>query len=155
MPAPDQLLVLNPSRCTGCRICELACVEEHYGPIPGHNLEHRWVYERRRLAIRKGRGDTPWRIEVCDHCTEHPCVATCPHHALLTWSNGAVSLLEPRCTGCGACISACDRHAIRRVNEIDKAIKCDGCHDRASPPACVRACPEDALHMSPIGDIGR
>lgn len=145
LPAPDALLALDPARCTGCRLCELACVEDHYGPVPGHDVEHPLVYDRRRLAIRPV--GASWRIEVCDHCAPHPCVGACPHHALLTWPNGAVSLVEPRCTGCGACIAVCDRRAIRRVNALTVAIKCDGCGDREGEPACVRACPEDALHM--------
>ena len=147
---PTDLLVLNPGRCTGCRLCELACVEDHYGPVPGGDVRHPLVYERRRLAIRPL--DESWRIEVCDHCGAQPCVSACPHLALLRWPGGAVSLLESRCTGCGACIAVCDRSAIRRVNALDIAIKCDGCSDRDGPPACVRACPEDALHMAPIPD---
>lgn len=148
LPPPDALLALTPERCTGCRLCELACVEDHYGPVPGHDLEHPLVYDRRRLAIRPVAES--WRIEVCDHCEARPCVASCPHHALLSWPNGAVTLVEPRCTGCGACIAVCDRRAIRRVTELSVAIKCDGCQDRPGPPACVRACPEDALRMVPL-----
>lgn len=123
-------------------------MEDHYGPVPDHDLEHPLVYDRRRLAIRRAAGS--WRLEVCDHCGPHPCVGTCPHHALLLWPGGAVTLVEPRCTGCGACISACDRRAIRRVNALSVAIKCDGCQDREGAPACVRACPEDALWMEPF-----
>ncbi len=152
-PPPDAMLALDPARCTGCRLCELACVEDHYGPVPGGDLDHPLVYDRRRLAIRPLRGPDgagSWRIEVCDHCEPHPCVGTCPHHALLAWPSGAVTLVEPRCTGCGACISACDRRAIRRVNALTVAIKCDGCQDREGAPACVRVCPEDALSMVPL-----
>lgn len=145
MPRPEQMIALRADRCTGCRLCELACVEEHYGPVPGHDISHPRVFERRRLAIRGELG--AWRLETCDHCEPHPCVGACPHLALLRWPGGAVSLVEPRCTGCGACIAVCDRHAIRRVNALDKAIKCDGCGGREQPPACVRACPEDALAL--------
>lgn len=150
LPAPDATIVLDPARCTGCRLCELACVEEHFGPVPEHDVEHPLVYDRRRLAIRPATSGGPWRIEVCDHCEPHPCVGVCPHHALIPWRNGAVTLLTPRCTGCGACITACDRHAIRRVSALSVAIKCDGCHDRPGPPACVRACPDDALGLAPL-----
>lgn len=142
------MLALDPARCTGCRLCELACVEAFYGPVPGHDVQHPLVYDRRRLAIRPAADS--WRIEVCDHCEAHPCVASCPHRALLTWPSGAVTLVEPRCTGCGACIAVCDRHAIRRVNALNVAIKCDGCQDRPGAPPCVSACPEDALRMVPL-----
>ena len=148
MPAPSLVLELSPAACTGCRRCELACVERHYGPVPGHDLEHPLVYDRRRLAIRGEPG--AWRLEACDHCEAQSCVPTCPHLALLAWPNGAVTLLEPRCTGCGACVSACDRHAIRRVGALSKAIKCDGCVADGERPACVLACPDDALRMAPL-----
>lgn len=153
MPAPTLMLSLRQTACTGCRLCELACVEKHYGPVPGHDVEHPLVYDRRRLAIRPGRpaDEGAWRLEACDHCDARSCVPTCPHHALLSWANGAVTLVEPRCTGCGACISACDRHAIRRVGALSKAIKCDGCREDGEHPACVKACPEDALVMVTIG----
>lgn len=145
MSAPRAHVRLDPDRCTGCRLCELACVEDRYGPVPGETVEKRLeqptVYERRRLRIVLG---DVLDIEVCDHCEAHPCVAICPHHALLAWPSGQVDLREDRCTGCGKCIAACDRHAIRRVNALDIAVKCDGCAHRPGE-ACVEACPEDAL----------
>lgn len=149
MPAPTLMLSLDAAACTGCRLCELACVERHYGPVPDHDVEHPLVFNRRRLAIR-GSGEGGWRLEACDHCEARSCVPTCPHLALLTWGNGAVTLFEPRCTGCGACIAACDRHAIRRVGALSKAIKCDGCASDGERPACVVACPHDALRMVPL-----
>ena len=139
------LLQLDAARCTGCRLCELACVEHFYGPVG--DVEAPVVYERRRLAIRGAPGG--WRLEVCDHCEAHPCVAVCPHHAILAYSSGAVRLREDRCTGCGACLPACDRHAIRRVSALTVAVKCDGCLPRAGPPPCARACPHDALSAAP------
>ena len=151
MPAPTLMLSLDATACTGCRLCELACVERHYGPVPGHDVAHPMVFDRRRLAIRAERaGPGEWRLEACDHCAERSCVPTCPHLALLTWGNGAVTLIEPRCTGCGACIAVCESHAIRRVGALSKAIKCDGCQEDGDRPACVRACPDDALHMVPL-----
>lgn len=140
---------LRADRCTGCRLCELACVEDHFGPVPGHDLNHPLVFERRRLAIRPA--GPSWRLQACDHCAPHPCVSVCPHFALLAWPGGAVSLRADRCTGCGACVAACDRHALRRVSALSLAIKCDGCGARGASPACVAACPEDALFMVPLG----
>jgi len=135
---------LIADRCTGCRLCELACVEDRYGAVGDKDATI--VLERRRLKIVL---DEPeFRLHVCDHCSDHPCVTVCPHFALLTHPNGRVDLLEDRCTGCGKCISACDREAIRRVNAIDIAIKCDTCIGRAGGPACIEVCPEDALELA-------
>jgi Fe-S-cluster-containing hydrogenase component 2 len=133
--------VLDPSRCTTCRLCEVACVESRYGL---HELmpDDRIVLERRRLAIRSRE-----KMDVCIHCADSPCVAVCPHFALLRFPDGRVELLEDRCTGCGKCVSACPFHAIRRVNELDIAVKCDGCRGREGGAACVEVCPSGALSL--------
>lgn len=136
--------VLDPSRCTTCHRCEVACVEHRYGLAdlaPGDAI----VLERRRLAIRVVAGLPS--LDVCTHCPDSPCVAVCPHLALIRYRDGRVELLEDRCTGCGKCIGACPFGAIRRVTDLDVAVKCDACRDAGGDPACVPACPEDALTM--------
>jgi electron transport protein HydN len=144
--------VLDPARCVPCGACEAACVEAHEGRR-GLQPDDVIVLERRRLAIRTVAG-LP-RIDVCTHCTApegastrgSPCVPVCPHAALLRFPGGRVELLEERCTGCGKCVSACPNDAIRRVNDLDLAHKCDGCEGIAGGPACAPACPTEALRI--------
>jgi Fe-S-cluster-containing dehydrogenase component len=136
---------LDPSRCTGCGACEVACVERRYDLVD-LRPDDAIVLERRRLAIRAVAGVPT--LDVCVHCAESPCVAVCPHYALLRYPDGRVDLLEDRCTGCGHCIAACTFRAIRRVTALDIAVKCDGCRTLAGGPACAPACPTDALTMS-------
>jgi Fe-S-cluster-containing hydrogenase component 2 len=148
-PFPKSWPALIAERCTGCRLCELACVEDRYGPVAGGDKDHPIVLERRRLKIVAvdEEASIPFEIQVCDHCGEHPCVAVCPHYALLAHPTGRVELLEDRCTGCGKCIAVCDRSAIRRVNALDIAAKCDTCVGRDGGPACIEVCPETALFL--------
>jgi ferredoxin/coenzyme F420-reducing hydrogenase delta subunit len=40
------------------------------------------------------------------------CATTCPHAALRPTPGGAIEVLAARCTGCGACVSACPRSAM-------------------------------------------
>lgn len=136
---------LDPSKCTPCGLCEVACVEARYDL---HDLapDDAIVLERRRLAVRVVAGLPS--LSVCTHCPESPCIAVCPHDALLRYPDGRVELLEPRCTGCGHCISACTFRAIRRVTALGIAVKCDGCQTLAGGPACVPACPTEALTMT-------
>lgn len=136
--------VLDPSRCTPCGACEVACVEHRYG-LAGLHPDDALVLERRRLAIRVV-AELP-SMDVCVHCPDSPCVSVCPHDALLRYPDGRVELLEPRCTGCGKCIAACPYRAIRRVTDLDIAVKCDACRGLDGGPACVPACPTDALSM--------
>lgn len=101
------------------------------------------VLEQRRLRIQVVAGMPA--VDVCTHCADRPCVASCPHHALVVWPSGRVELVEPRCTGCGHCVAACGLHAVWRVGVLDKAVKCDGCRPLGRAPACVDACPTAAL----------
>ena len=133
---------LDPTRCEPCGQCETACVEARYGAGP-HDTA--FVLERRRLAIHVVAGLPA--LDVCVHCDDSPCVTVCPHHALVRYPNGRVELVEPRCTGCGKCISACPYDAIRRVTALDIAVKCDACEGISGGPACIPACPTTALSL--------
>jgi electron transport protein HydN len=144
---------LDATRCTSCHACEVACVEVRYG-LTGLAPDDAVVLERRRLAIRVI-ASVP-SLDVCIHCPDSPCVSVCPHNALLRYRDGRVELLEDRCTGCGKCIGACPYKAIRRVTDLDIAVKCDACRGIHGGPACVPACPSDALTMTslPIDEAG-
>lgn len=108
----------------------------------------------------------------CLHCLEPACVSACPTTALARQADGPVSYDADKCIGCRYCIWACpwgvptaewDSHA-------PKIQKCTHCADRTAQPApesrngrpltqdecqsflenittpaCVKACPADAL----------
>lgn len=127
-----------------CGACEVACVEARTGRT-GLLPDAPIVLEQRRLRIRPAKAGPS--LDVCIHCTERPCVRSCPHRALVARPNGRVDLIESRCTGCGHCIAACTFGAIRRATSLDIAVKCDGCAPLGRAPACIDACPSGALSL--------
>lgn len=169
MPHGATFPKLDAALCTACGACEVACVTARYPEVPRDvQPDDPIVLERRRLAIRVvvDLSEEPVRdapgmpglpsLDVCIHCVDSPCVPVCPHNALVRFPGGRVELIEPRCTGCGACIAACPYKAIRRVTALSIAVKCDGCAPMDRPghtvpikggPACVAACPTAALKL--------
>ncbi len=64
------------------------------------------------------------------------------------WPDGAIILDPDRCLGCGYCLMACPFDAPAPDPASGLMTKCDFCAERTGdglPPACVAACPMDAL----------
>jgi Fe-S-cluster-containing hydrogenase component 2 len=97
----SHLLVRNPGLCEpGCRLCETACAERH---------------GRARLGFA---GPQIERLEVADACRQcnvgPECVEACPEDAFERTDDGTL-LITDRCTGCGACVTACPYDAVASV----------------------------------------
>lgn len=118
-------------RCTGCRACELACVQSH--GVAGATVGTLAGPVKPRLFV-PGAGEKPI---LCRHCEDAPCLNACPRGA------GQARLDEEKCGDCGEvpCVSACPFGAIRPAAG---PVKCDLC---GGDPACVRACPNGALTL--------
>ena len=119
----------DPSACSGCRRCELACSMRHEGwmwpeasrvrvfmPFPGLEVPH-----------------------LCAQCQNYPCVKSCPVQALSTDGNGAVLVDREKCTSCGSCIRACPGTVPYLHPGDNKATICDLC---GGDPECVKVCGE-------------
>jgi len=150
---------LNPlyDRCTGCRLCEYACVKQHYGNMINPELSRVRVH-----LIYPG----PMSIPIqCSSCTDHPCTKACPViPPIITYDEKKfiVKVEKERCLGhnCGRCAETCKKErsgAIRfHPPEHDYAIVCDQC-DGAGPngepdPQCAKVCPFNVFFYSrPVG----
>ncbi|MHB0980910.1 MAG: 4Fe-4S dicluster domain-containing protein [Thermoleophilia bacterium] len=149
--APQEIYVV-PARCTGCRSCEMACAVEHsqskslYGAITETPLPRRRIYVE---AV-----DTVAVPVACRHCDEAFCANACITGAIRRDARGFVLLDETRCIGCNSCIMLCPFGVIQKDEARHVAVKCDLCPDLPGP-ACVAACPTNALRFEEAGDFAR
>lgn len=151
---------LNGRRCTGCKTCQMACIDLHDLPA---GRTFRRVYEYTsggwgRDADGRATQDLfGYYLSVsCNHCDEPACVPACPTGAIAKdGETGLVTVDASSCTGCGACAQACPYDAIAMDVEQGVATKCDGCAARVKAgmaPVCVEACPMRALYAGDAGD---
>jgi Fe-S-cluster-containing dehydrogenase component len=92
----------------------------------------------------------------CNHC-EHPaCLNVCPVEAYTKRDDGVVVHHQEKCIGCGNCIRSCP-YGAPKYNPVEKrAEKCSFCHERLDAglkPACVQACPTDALQLIDLAEF--
>jgi Fe-S-cluster-containing dehydrogenase component len=132
-------------RCVGCGACVLAC-----------RLENGWASEnpwRRVLPLnlrRRPGGPTYFLSVACHHCDEPACLSCCPSGAYEKRADGVVVHLEERCVGCRYCEMACPFGAPRFDPARSVVTKCHLCRhrlDAGGRPACVTACPTEALRL--------
>ncbi|MGQ4891342.1 MAG: 4Fe-4S dicluster domain-containing protein [Candidatus Njordarchaeia archaeon] len=121
-------ILVDPLKCSGCRLCEIACSLKKEGIIwpeasrirvfeylPGANVPH-----------------------LCVQCPDYPCVNACPTGALkVDEKTRAVLVIEEKCIQCGLCIEACPGDVPRIPMGKKSVVICDLC---GGDPACVRAC---------------
>ena len=117
-------------RCSGCRMCEIACSLHHEGRI--------WPEASRvRVFMFVPGVDFP---HLCTQCHDYPCVEACPVEALsVDDETSAVIVDREKCTSCGACVTACPGRVPFLHPGDGKATICDLC---GGDPECVKICQE-------------
>lgn len=139
-------LLVDVVECIGCRSCMEACMELH--GFTGDPFE---VEELSATAytIVEERGDY-WVRRLCRHCLKPSCASVCPVGALHKTELGPVVYDADACIGCRYCMQACPFGVPRYEwnDPVPAVAKCDMCYDRVArgdPPACVEACPVEAV----------
>ena len=166
---PDSMGVLvDLSRCVGCRSCEAACRAEQNLPEPEQPYTDMRVYapaehgrprrtDETRFTV-VNRYDPPgidhplYRKVQCNHCQEPACLSSCFVNAYTKTPQGAVIYNPDVCVGCRTCMIACPFYipTFKYSSAFSPQImKCGFCYDTrvkyGKPPACVEACPQEAL----------
>jgi carbon-monoxide dehydrogenase iron sulfur subunit len=138
------------AKCLSCRSCEIACAVAHSQsktlavavreyPLPKHRVHVESIgiegYARfvRSIALQ------------CRHCDEPICAQACISGGIThNKETGEVTNDPFKCVACWSCIMVCPFGVIVRYEDCNRAVKCDHCPDRETP-ACVEACPTNAL----------
>lgn len=128
------MLVLDPSKCSGCRRCEARCSFHHTGKV-GRSLARIKVVKMEEMGV-----DFP---VYCVQCEERHC-ADCPQAAITIGPRGEIVIDADLCTGCGTCEELCPIGAIELHDELPYV--CDLCE---GDPRCVKACTMGALTFMP------
>lgn len=133
-------LTVHPEKCSGCRICEMACSMTHLGGFsPRKALVRVEINRFLRSGVETSRIDVP---TICLQCDPAPCSEVCPEGAIERVESGAWVVDQGKCTGCRLCVEACPHGMIFIDSEKGIARKCDLC---LGNPVCVRYCPMEAL----------
>ncbi len=131
-----KFISVDPSKCTGCGICEYACSQE--------KGEAFWNPLRSRIRVVRMKPLFNFAL-ACRFCEDAKCVTACPEKALIQSENtGIIMVLDKKCKGCDWCIQACPHGGITLNPETGKAVACDLC---GGEPQCIEFCPEEALDL--------
>ena len=166
------MIVAEPSRCGGCRRCELACTEFNDGIAQPSAARIKVGRNYNLGSIEAGQGFKGGGIwgnfrtpqDTCRQCAHPvPCQLVCPHDAIevIAPVNARVVNVD-KCVGCGICTQACpwgmtsvNGPVLGSYTDLNgqviktKATKCTLC---GGNPECVAACPTGAIKYVPWAD---
>jgi len=146
------LVIADPTKCVGCRRCELACSEFNDGKASptiarikvsrNFNFGPKGLYNGPRRQGTWGNGLVIQ--DVCKQCPHPvPCANACPNDAIVVSPPTNARVVDPnKCIGCKMCQRACPWEMMSFDSDTNKATKCFLCDGN---PKCVAACPAEAL----------
>lgn len=148
-PGEQYAFEVNLDQCTGCKACVTACHNEN-----GLDEDETW----RSVGLLHGGTSAKPAIQhvtgACHHCLEPACLSGCPVKAYeKDPATGIVKHLDDQCIGCQYCILKCPYDVPKYNKKKGIVHKCDMCISRLKAhetPACVRACPNEAIRITLI-----
>jgi Fe-S-cluster-containing dehydrogenase component/CRP-like cAMP-binding protein len=143
------LLVIDQNACVRCGHCAWSCADAHGDGVS--RLTRRGDKIDARVESKLPEAFAALLLpSSCQHCAHPACMMDCPTGAIGRDPGGEVFIREDLCTGCTACAKACPWDNIQmapssKSKEREIAVKCDLCSGRDGGPACVAACPTEAI----------
>lgn len=154
-PGPGEQYAFEVSldRCTSCKACVSAC-----SSLNGLDEGETW---RDVGTLLGGSDEKKYQQTIttaCHHCEDPGCMNGCPVGAYeKDPDTGLVRHLDDQCIGCSYCILKCPYDVPKYSKTRGIVRKCDMCHQRLAEgeaPACVQACPTEAIRIVTHKTIG-
>ena len=150
-------VLVDTTRCIGCRSCEIACGMAHDLDVPDVENDNaldaeRTTSERQWTVVNRYHTDKGevFVKKQCLHCWQPACAAACLTNAMNKTKEGPVVWRPNKCMGCRYCMVSCPfdipKFEYHEWNpRIQKCTMCYGRLQEGKRPACVEACPTDGL----------
>lgn len=145
-------IFIDPAKCDGCKNCTLACMESHRqdGGKGLYTLDLTDpANQSRNFIVADGKGG--YAPIFCRHCDVPDCAGACMSGALKkNMEYGLVEYDKEKCAACYMCVMSC-RYGVPAISpDRKRIIKCDFCAHLEEGPACVRACPKQAIEVREV-----
>jgi Fe-S-cluster-containing dehydrogenase component/CRP-like cAMP-binding protein len=155
------MLVIDDEACVRCGHCAWSCADAHADGAS------RLVRRGEKISVRDAADGQSRALIVagsCQQCKHPACMIDCPTGAIGRGASGEVFIREDICVGCGQCERSCPWGGVQMAPRATPslpsataslsaqvAVKCDLCADLGGEPACVNACPVEAIaRVEPI-----
>jgi len=133
----QRVLLFDPTRCTGCRYCEIACSFYHFGTLGFEGAHLHVIFDEER---------NEFEAIYCQHCDEPICMAACPNDAITKdEETGWVRINSTICIGCKTCSIVCPLSAPWFNEKFHVSMKCDFC---GGDPQCAKFCSPQAIRVT-------
>jgi tetrathionate reductase subunit B len=145
-------MVIDLSRCNGCKACTISCGVENGNKPTEHRTEV--------VQIGSQIGDKQYVMNLpllCNNCETPSCVRVCPTKATYKREEDGIVVVDSTiCIGCNYCIKGCPYSGARFENSETATVdKCNFCVQRTSKgllPACVETCLGEARAFGDLND---
>jgi Fe-S-cluster-containing dehydrogenase component/DMSO reductase anchor subunit len=153
-PGEQYAFEVELDKCSGCKACVTACHS-----LNGLDENETW----RDVGLLVSAPSKPWKpvpaiqqtvTTACHHCVDPACLNGCP---VLAYekdpATGIVRHLDDQCIGCQYCVLKCPYDVPKYNARLGIVRKCDMCSSRLAvgeAPACVQACPSEAIRITHV-----
>ncbi|MFH0957275.1 MAG: 4Fe-4S dicluster domain-containing protein [Pseudomonadota bacterium] len=163
-------ILVDTSKCTACRGCQVAC--KQWNGLPGTNTKNVGSYENPQdlsfetfKIVRFSDGISSenkpyWHFfsEQCRQCLSPGCMAVAEKDEIVLDEKTGAVLFTPKTKDLDfkATLEGCPYNIPRQDPKTKQLVKCTMCFDRITNnevPACVKSCPTGAMQFGKRNEI--